>query len=263
METTTETTLKIEKNSFRELLTCELAQRQAKNPSYSLRAFARSIGVNHSTLSQIIRGKRPLTKRNIQKICIGLGYSEQLTKEIMVNNLPAVIEQSLINENFSIQAYSFLSSTVIRSMLEAKKLNGFSSELKWLSENLGLNEKKMKKAFCVFNGIKDSLFINSVTSDSIKKCAVLMEESMVLKAKKQYRISLFKKVIDQIEKGKDGQELMADIIALTPYEWKQIKYHIEKIKSITRLAQNSHDKKDGLYEIAFSIDRLGPSSPTL
>ena len=259
METKTETTFKSEKKGFRELLTSEIAYRQARNPSYSLRAFARSVGVNHSTLSQIIRGKRTLTKRNIQKICIGLGYSEQQTKEIIVNNLPAVQGPSLINENFTVHAYSFLSSSVIRSMLEAKKLVGFSNDLKWLSENLGLNEKKMKRALSVFNGIKESLFITSVTSNSIKKCADMMEESIAIKAKKQYRLSLFKKVIDQIEKGKDSEQIIADIIALTPYEWGQIKYHIAKIRSIISLAKNSHEKKDGLYEIAFSMDRLGPS----
>lgn len=38
----------------------ELANRQRHNPQYSLRAFARDIGVHPATLSQVMKGNRPL-----------------------------------------------------------------------------------------------------------------------------------------------------------------------------------------------------------
>lgn len=41
---------------FRALLRQELVRRSAKNPSYSLRSFAKSLGVNHATLSSILAG---------------------------------------------------------------------------------------------------------------------------------------------------------------------------------------------------------------
>ena len=40
----------------------------AANPRYSLRAFARSLAIAHSTLSQILRGKRRLTGRNVRAL---------------------------------------------------------------------------------------------------------------------------------------------------------------------------------------------------
>ena len=51
--------------SFRALLHAELDRRRQVNRRYSLRAFARSLAVDHSTLSQILRGKRRLTARNV------------------------------------------------------------------------------------------------------------------------------------------------------------------------------------------------------
>jgi transcriptional regulator with XRE-family HTH domain len=39
----------------------ELERRQAANHRYSLRAFARDLGVDHASLSQILRGRRALT----------------------------------------------------------------------------------------------------------------------------------------------------------------------------------------------------------
>lgn len=53
---------------LRAILQDELLRRRRANPRYSLRAFARSVKVEHSTLSQLLRGKRTMTWRSIQQI---------------------------------------------------------------------------------------------------------------------------------------------------------------------------------------------------
>ena len=52
--------------TFRTVLQAELDRRRAANPSYSLRSFARDLSVDHSTLSQILRGRRRLTGRSVR-----------------------------------------------------------------------------------------------------------------------------------------------------------------------------------------------------
>ena len=54
--------------SFREVLQNELTRRRARNPRYSLRAFARALSLDHSSLSQLLRGKRRATTRAIRRI---------------------------------------------------------------------------------------------------------------------------------------------------------------------------------------------------
>lgn len=49
--------------SYRDLLLDELRRRQARNVRYSLRAFARALDMDPSTLSKILRGKRALSMR--------------------------------------------------------------------------------------------------------------------------------------------------------------------------------------------------------
>src|ERR1700733_14993200 len=58
---------------FRLFLQAELGRRCAKNPHYSLRAFAKFLAVDHATISQVLRGKRPLTARMISRLGIRLG----------------------------------------------------------------------------------------------------------------------------------------------------------------------------------------------
>lgn len=48
---------------FKLFLQNELVSRCRKNQGYSLRAFAKSIGINHGILSLVLRNKRPLTSQ--------------------------------------------------------------------------------------------------------------------------------------------------------------------------------------------------------
>jgi transcriptional regulator with XRE-family HTH domain len=53
---------------FRSLLCDELARRRGANSRYSLRSFARALRIDHSTLSQILRGRRPLTRASMRRL---------------------------------------------------------------------------------------------------------------------------------------------------------------------------------------------------
>jgi transcriptional regulator with XRE-family HTH domain len=61
------------RSSFRLFLRAELGRRCARNPRYSLRAFANFLGLDHATLSQLLRGKRRLTERTIRTLGAKLG----------------------------------------------------------------------------------------------------------------------------------------------------------------------------------------------
>ncbi len=50
------------------LLAAELAQRRQRNARYSLRAFARDLGTDHATLSQLMRGRRVLSPAMVRQI---------------------------------------------------------------------------------------------------------------------------------------------------------------------------------------------------
>ena len=53
---------------LRALLGAELRRRRERNPRYSLRAFARTLGTHHSTLSQLLAHRRRLTPRAIRRL---------------------------------------------------------------------------------------------------------------------------------------------------------------------------------------------------
>ncbi len=50
----------------------DLSKRQRTNPSYSLRAYARDLGIPASTMSQVLLGNRPLPFKNFDQVISGI-----------------------------------------------------------------------------------------------------------------------------------------------------------------------------------------------
>src|SRR5262249_20233765 len=69
---------------LRMLLETEFAKRRSKNPRYSLRAFAQSVAMEHSTLSQLLRGKRPVTWKSVHKLAGNLRWSGKSVSDAFV-----------------------------------------------------------------------------------------------------------------------------------------------------------------------------------
>jgi hypothetical protein len=55
-----------------EVMRGELARRKALNPRYSLRSFARNLGIDPAALCRILHGKQPLSARDSRKVLLVL-----------------------------------------------------------------------------------------------------------------------------------------------------------------------------------------------
>jgi transcriptional regulator with XRE-family HTH domain len=95
------------------VLHAEFERRRTTNPRYSLRSFARDLVVDHSTLSQILRGKRRLTGRIVR----ALGPRLRLT--------PAAIAELCALENES-------------AVLSALERHNFRADSRWIATMVGI-----------------------------------------------------------------------------------------------------------------------------
>jgi hypothetical protein len=86
--------------TFRAVLTAELDRRRTANPRYSLRSFARDLSVDHSTLSQILRGKRRITGRNVRAIGRRLRLAAPQIAELCALENEAAVLATLDRPNF-------------------------------------------------------------------------------------------------------------------------------------------------------------------
>src|SRR5262245_5929390 len=63
-----------------EILRKEFNLREQKNARYSVRAFARLLGIDSSSLSAILRGKRPFPASLAEQVCSRLKLSDSEKK---------------------------------------------------------------------------------------------------------------------------------------------------------------------------------------
>lgn len=126
----------------------ELTQRCRKNSKYSLRAFAKTLQVDASTLSQILSGKRKLTKKSIQKFCVNLNIpidvetyflQEHETKEKSAS--PTSPYSPVYIDSFNAIADWY--HTVILEMTEQKD---FLSDPFYIANQLGISQSEAKLA---------------------------------------------------------------------------------------------------------------------
>ena len=81
-------------NNYRDILREELATRCQANSRYSLRAFARDLGVSHSYISQVLSGKLRLSFRQALRFSEFLDL-EEATRENLLKGIMKEKETSL------------------------------------------------------------------------------------------------------------------------------------------------------------------------
>ncbi|MGH9831798.1 MAG: DUF4423 domain-containing protein [Blastocatellia bacterium] len=136
-------------SSFRLYLQAELARRCAANPQYSLRSFALQLEINHSTLSQLLRGKRPLTARAIEKLGqrLGLGQTE-IESFVAGASLAASGATTASSEirQLTFDTVALLSDLSHRSILELTRLDEFVADTRWIARVLNLSVDEVNVA---------------------------------------------------------------------------------------------------------------------
>ena len=137
--------------SFRRTLQDELARRCARNGQYSLRAFARDLETDHSTLSQIMRGRRTLTERAIRKLGASLGLaSEDIERTVLSESRQGVHEHSgrsvEVLRELTEDALAVIRGFEHYAILELTHLDDFNPDVSWISRMLGIDSDAINVA---------------------------------------------------------------------------------------------------------------------
>ena len=115
--------------TYKQFLTSELARRQAKNPRYSLRTFARAIRVSPGNLSRVLSDKAMLSVATVRGICDALGLSGSEQRPLFT---PAEIDTNVYDQIADWYHYAILELTFVED---------FRSDPKWIARALNLTDK--------------------------------------------------------------------------------------------------------------------------
>lgn len=120
---------------FRLFLQQELARRCARNPQYSLRAFANFLAIDHSTLSQLLRGRRAFTQATIQRLAARLGLDDAARAHCLP--LPATPPSTA--PQLTRETARLLADWHHHAILELTHLDAFRPDSRWIARVLGIS----------------------------------------------------------------------------------------------------------------------------
>lgn len=133
--------------SFRDYLRNELAARCARNPQYSLRAFAIYLGVHHSTLSQLLRGKRSTTRAVIEKFGFRLGLSSEAMEQFVHAEAAQPRDtHSEARTQLARDTAEVLEDWRNFAILELTRLDDFQPDSRWIARMLGITVDEVNVA---------------------------------------------------------------------------------------------------------------------
>jgi transcriptional regulator with XRE-family HTH domain len=133
---------------FRHVLQAELARRCSRNPQYSLRAFAKYLGVDHSSLSQLLRGKRRMTARAIRKFCARLGFDAETTAAYVAGEPEETDDVAVAREvrQLACDMASLIADWQHYAILELIHVRDFQPDSRWVARVLGITVDEVNVA---------------------------------------------------------------------------------------------------------------------
>lgn len=134
--------------SFRLTLQTELARRCAENPQYSLRAFAKYLGMDHSTLSQLLRDKRRFTDKSIRKIGIRLGLEEAAIERWIRDEQRQGRDEATAGQvrQLTQDVAALMTDVNHYAILELTRTQGFQPDSRWIGRVLGISVDEVNVA---------------------------------------------------------------------------------------------------------------------
>jgi uncharacterized protein (TIGR02147 family) len=146
--------------SYRDILKDKLSERCQKNGKYSLRAFARDLEFSPQRLSHVLSGRHGLSPEAAEKVAINLGMNpeevkffcalvqEKHARSKVVKNMAKEMLHTIKSQykDLSLEHFKVISDWYHFAIMELTLIEGFSSDVKWISKALGITEIETKMA---------------------------------------------------------------------------------------------------------------------
>lgn len=220
----------LQTESYETFLKEELERRTKANPQYSLRAFARHLGMSSGELSEIIRGKRKLSLKATQKIAQALGLTTTEAKHLgyLVQKKNGGIVEGKVNlstRNLSIDMFNLLSDWYCFGILNLTECEGFKWEERWLARRLGVSVNEVSLAIARLERV--GLLERKNGKRIVTKDYLISPDGVPSEAIRNYHRQMLTRAIHALEMQKIGERENTGIgFAVDPKNLPSIKKDI-------------------------------------
>lgn len=129
--------------SFREFMMQDFVDRKSQNPMYSMRAYARDLGVSTGLVSQVFSGKRKISLKMGEKIARQMRL-QPAAKRLFLSSLVTGLgrnEADILDDNVFLVSndhYHLIADWYHWAILSLARLDNAQGDVHWIASRLGI-----------------------------------------------------------------------------------------------------------------------------
>lgn len=261
--------------SYHDILKERFEKRQLLNSSYSLRAFARDLGISVPRLSQILNGKLGLSIKAAKLIAERLKLSEEeftwfnasvgsqhsrkfKERENYKNKIEKYKSETKAYSQIHMEYFKVIADWYHFAILELTALKEFKNDTKWIAKTLGITAEEAQAAIERMKSLDLLREENGKLIDAFKFLATTNDvPSMSLK---KFHAQLIKKSLDALyEQEVSNREVSSTIFAVNKNQLAEFKEKIRSFRQTTAHAAEQTQNKDSVYCLSIQLFELSRS----
>ena len=209
-----------------DILQTELTRRCQQNPRYSLRAFARLLGVSPANLSLVLNRKRAPSQKTVDRILNRVAL-DPVQKEWISQSRSAV--QPDLQDNVDEATVEKVATWLAYAVLSLIKTKGFKADLRWMSTRLGVSVFEIKSTVEALQ----SVGLLKISKDGWKRSSegLRLKNSVSTTISQNFQKQLLAKALCSMENDPmETRDLTSITMAMSPEKMKQAKEEIRKFR---------------------------------
>ena len=243
-----------------DIIETEFLKRKNANSSYSLRAFAKNLGISPAVLSQVLNRKRDLTPKILKTIAPKINlddekldrYLKSLQKLKKEKNIKSVEKE--FKRKLDVDTFAVISQWYHYVILELFYLDDFQNDPHWIAKKINVDIKDVKQAI---ENLK-SVHLLKVENDELVPTDyyTLLDDfqytSKAMRERQKQILNLSALKIDQL--NIDVRDHSSITISVDPALIPEIKNKIKVFRrSLGNFISKKSNKNVAVYEILMSF----------
>lgn len=257
------------KQDYIEILKTKLSQRCSKNSHYSLRAFARDLGISPQRLSHVLNGKHGLSPKAATEIAekLVLSESEKALFCALVEQkhgrskiIRAEAQEKLKNigdsyRNLNLDHFKIIADWYHFAIMELTLVEGFKSEPKWIATALGISEINVKLA--IERLLKLEMLETKNGHLHLSGQFFTDPQGIPSEAVRNFHRQLMQKAMESLDFQDLGErEVSSTILAIDSEDYDSARKDLQNFRKEFDKKYSAAKKKNKVYCLGFQFFRL-------
>jgi uncharacterized protein (TIGR02147 family) len=249
-----------------EFLNQELRRRTSSNPRYSLRSFAKNLGLSPGALSEVLNGKRPLSAKAVPKIAkaVGLNRSESEHLLEIIEDEKSLGLRKLTQRHTQLsergqkvldqKVFALVSEWYHFAILNLLETADFTWDSQWIATRLNISVIQAKLAMQLLTEL--NLIVKRNGKIESTEHWISSENEIPSAAIKEYHKQILEKAINSLYSQSITERDVSGVgFAVDPERLKDLKTEIEEFQSRV-VEKYSKGRKTEVYQLEMVLFKL-------